>query len=497
MTPYRELEKHFKRISLLEEAIGVLDWDTAAMMPKGGASARAEQIAALRLMRHEALTAAVLSDLLDGAEEAAGLDGWKAANLREMRQEWRHAIALRRDLVEALSKASSACEMEWRGARAGDDFAAVAPALERVLGLVREVAAAKAEAFGCDAYDALLDAYEPGGRAAEIEVLFAELEAFLADFLGRVVERQRSLPAIRPLVGPFPVESQRRLGLKLMEVLGFDFDHGRLDVSPHPFCGGTSEDVRVTTRYDEDDFSRSLMAVLHETGHALYKRGLPAAWRHQPVGRARGTSLHESQSLIIEMQACRSREFIEFAAPLMREAFAGAGPAWEADNLHRLFTRVEAGAIRVDADEVTYSLHVILRTRLEKAMIAGDLKVCGLPGAWKEGMRSLLGYTPRNDREGCLQDIHWFDGTFAYFPTYTLGAMSAAQLFEEACRADTNILPGIALGDFRPLLRWLGANVHEKASSLETRELLVKATGKPLDAAALARHLERRYLSGA
>ena len=249
-------------------------------------------------------------------------------------------------------------------------------------------------------------------------------------------------------------------------------------------------------RSDEADFTRALMGVLHETGHALYERGLPAKWRHQPVGDARGMSVHESQSLLMEMQACRSREFLDFVAPLLRDAFGGTGAAWEADNLYRLYTRVERSLIRVDADEVTYPAHVILRYRLEKALVAGDLKLADLPGAWNDGMQELIGVRPPSDREGCLQDIHWYDGAWGYFPTYTLGAMTAAQLFAAAKRADPTILPSIAKGDFAPLMTWLRANVHGKGSLLSTAELVRQATGSPLDARIYEDHLRRRYLGG-
>jgi carboxypeptidase Taq len=280
-----------------------------------------------------------------------------------------------------------------------------------------------------------------------------------------------------------------------MTDVGFDFEHGRLDTSSHPFCGGTPDDVRITTRYSEDDFRRALMGVLHETGHALYDQGLPVAWRRQPVGRARSLSLHESQSLLVEMQACRSREFFDYAAPVLRAAFAGDGPGWEADNLYRLNKQVARSLIRVDADEVTYPAHVILRFRLERAMLAGDLDIADLPGAWRDGMRTLVGVEPADDRDGCLQDIHWYSGLWGYFPTYTLGAMTAAQLFDAACVADPDIRPGIACGDFAPLVAWLRRNVHERASSVGAAEILTDATGRPLDTAVFRRHLETRYLA--
>ena len=491
---YDALERRFKRIGVLRGADAVLDWDRQTMMPRGGAGDRAEQSAALALVCHEMLTDGDVGGLLDRAEADEALDGWRRANLAEMRRRWTHASAVEPRLVEAMTRATAACEMRWREARPANDFAGFAPPLEEVLHLVRETAAAKAAALGRSPYDALLDAYEPHGRSADIDAVFERLGAFLPGFLARVIEHQSRAPA--PLVpeGPFSFDAQRALGRRLMDAIGFDFDHGRLDVSDHPFTGGTPDDVRITTRYHADDFTRSLMAVLHETGHALYERGLPPDWRYQPVGEAAAMSLHESQSLLLEMQACRSRAFVAFAAPLMRAAFGGEGAAWQADNLYRLYTRVVPGLIRVDADEVTYPAHVMLRYRLEKALVAGDLAVADLPGAWNDGMAELLGVTSPDDRDGCMQDIHWAVGLFGYFPTYTLGAMTAAQLFDAATRADGDIEPGLARGDFAPLLGWLGANVHALGASLAPAALIERATGRSLDAAVFEAHLEARYL---
>ena len=234
--------------------------------------------------------------------------------------------------------------------------------------------------------------------------------------------------------------------------------------------------------------------MLHETGHAQYEAGLPKPWRHQPVGAARGMTLHESQSLLIEMQACRSEPFMAWAAPLMAKAFDQSGPSWSADNLLALVTRVERGFIRVDADEVTYPAHVILRYRLEKAVLAGDLPLQDLPGAWNDGLDDLLGIRPPEDRLGCLQDIHWYAGAWGYFPTYTLGAMAAAQLFDAAKQADSDIEPGLARGDFKPLYAWLRPNVHEMGSRLSTSALLTRATGRSLDPTVFESHLQARYL---
>ncbi len=492
---YHALERRFRRLLTLRDAQAILHWDLATMMPPGAARARAEQMAELEAIRHSLLTAPEIGDLIAAARQDGELTLGQAANLREMTRLWRRATALSEDLVVALSKANSACETVWRTARPAGDFTAILPRLEEVLARVRETAAALSEALGVSRYDALLDEYEPGGRSEDIDRLFADLEDFLPRFLREVVEHQSGQPAATRPNGRFPIDKQRLLGVRFMEMLGFDFAHGRLDVSLHPFCGGSSDDVRITTRYDESDFTSSLMGVLHETGHALYERGLPEDWRGQPAGEARSLSLHESQSLLVEMQVCRSPAFLTMATPIMVETFDGSGSDWTAENLIRLYTRVKPGFIRVDADEVTYPLHVILRYRLEKAMIEGDMEARDLPAAWDEGMRRLLGLAPPSPREGCLQDLHWYDGAWGYFPTYTLGAMTAAQLFDAARNADAAIEDSVARGDFAPLMAWLRDNVHEQGSLKTTQDILVEATGRSLDPEVFKRHLRTRYLS--
>jgi len=493
---YTELERRFARMSAVNRASAILNWDRSAMMPDGASEDRADQLATLSVIAHEMMVAPDMSELLSRAEEMGNsLDPWRAANLREMRHAWIHASALPAALVEARTRAASACEMIWREARKNADFKALLPTFTVVLNVTRQVADAKAAALGVSPYDALLDEYEPNGRSHRIDALFAELRSFLPGMLARVLDRQAGKPAPLPLDGPFPIDAQRGLGLEMARTLGFDFHHGRVDVSAHPFTGGTPDDVRITTRYDEKDFARALMGVLHETGHALYEAGLPRDWRRQPVGLARGMVLHESQSLLMEMQACRSDAFIEFAAPKMRTAFARTGPAWTAGNIHRVYTRVAPGLIRVDADEVTYPLHIMLRYRLERAMLGGDLEPAELPAAWSEGMRELLGIAPPDDAQGCLQDIHWPDGAWGYFPTYTLGALAAAQLFAAARQAVPGLMAAIGGGQFAPLLGWLRANVHEKGSFAGTDRILSEATGAPLGTAAFKAHLESRYLS--
>jgi carboxypeptidase Taq len=492
---YRRIAGRFERLMKLRDALSVLQWDSSAMMPDGGAEARGEQIAALTLTAHEMLADPRIGDEIAAAEREDGaLDAWQRANVLEMRREYVHATAVPSDLVEARSKAVSSCEMRWRSARAANDFKGLLPELRRVLDLTRAVAAAKAEKLGVSRYDALLDEWEPEGRSAEIDRVFDDLAEFLPGFIDAVIAKQGRSPAPIQPTGGFAPETQLRFAHEMMGVIGFDFDHGRLDTSHHPFCGGVPDDVRITTRWNERDFTSGLMGVLHETGHAMYEAGLPASWRYQPVGRARGMSVHESQSLLIEMQACRSRQFISFLAPRAASAFGGEGPAWSAENLYRLYTRVRRGLIRVDADEATYPCHVIMRYRLESAMIEGKLEVDDLPGAWNEGMQKLVGIAPPDDKDGCLQDIHWPGGAWAYFPTYTLGAMTAAQLFAAAVRTHPEIPDAIARGDFAPLRAWLRKHIHTRGASVSTRQLLSEATGAPLDARYFKQHLQRRYL---
>lgn len=496
VSSYETLEARFGQIGALGEAGRVLSWDSSVNMPRKGAPARAEQLAALRQVVHEKIVDPSVADLLDAAAEEVAGDPWRAANVREMRRRWVHATALDADLVAAMAKADSACEMVWRDARPKSDYAAVKPSLETVLGLVRQAGEARAEALGCAVYEALMDAYEPGARIERIDALFADLAEFVPRFLDRVLAAQADEPPPLPMAGPFPVDVQHALGERLMAQLGFDFDGGRLDVSLHPFCSGVHDDVRVTTRYDTADFTQSVMAVLHETGHALYNKGLPGDWRRQPVGAARGMAVHESQSLIVEMQACRSAEFIGFLAPVLRAAFAGSGPAWSPGNLRRHYRRVARSFIRVDADEATYPAHVILRYRLERRLIDGALSLDDLPDAWAAELDALLGIRPPDDASGCLQDIHWYSGSWGYFPTYALGALAAAQLFAAALAACPRIPDALAEGDFAPLLGWLREAVHRKASMpATTDDLLREATGAPLGAAAFKSHLERRYLS--
>lgn len=495
ISAYVKLEQRFKRKSALSGAGAILNWDSAVMMPDGGADARAEQLATIGVLLHEMITDTEISDLLDSAEEKTDtLDRWQQANLREMRHAWRHANAVDGDLVEAFSHATSKCEMTWRQAREESNFDLLTPSLSEVVRLSQEIASAKASAFDVSPYDALMDQFEPGCKSEDIDTVFDDLGAFLPEFLNEVLDCQGKDNAFEMPEGPFKISDQKDLGTAFMDALSFDFNRGRLDTSHHPFTGGIPDDVRLTTRYEETDFTQSLMGTLHETGHALYEQNLPTKWRSQPVGDARGMALHESQSLLIEMQLSRSPEFLTYALPKIRDTFKGEGDNWSYENFKRLYHHVERGFIRVDADEVTYPLHVILRYRLEKALLSGDLAVADLPSSWNDGMKDLLGITPASDKEGCLQDIHWPGGAIGYFPTYTLGAIAAAQFFKAAHASMPDLGTQVQRGEFSSLITWLKENVHQYGSLKSTDDVLRDATGAALNTAAFKDHLKSRYL---
>ena len=496
MNAYQSLESIRKRVAALSNAMGILHWDMETMMPDGAAPARTEVLAELSLQIHGMETSAEFSDLLSQAEEDVDqLTPWQRANLREIQHQFLHANATPPDLVEKIVKARSVSMMAWREARPANDFKSLAPKLKALFDLQRELAGIKSEFLGVTPYEALLDRYDPGRRESQVDAIFGDLENFLPGFVSQVMDKQAAGPEIIEPAGPFAVADQEGLSQEVMNILDFPFDHGRLDTAAHPFSGGAEGDLRITTRYEEDDFMKNLMAVIHETGHALYENGLPHEWRGQPVGEDRGMTVHESQSLLLEMQAARSEEFVRFIAPVVQKHLKGQGAAWEADNLLRVYRRVEPGLIRVYADEVTYPLHVILRYKLEKAIIANEIPISELPDAWNDMMEEYLGIRPSDDSDGVMQDVHWPEGIFGYFPTYSLGAMAAAQIFAAAKQAMPGILPGLAQGDFKPLYSWLDANIRSLGCLYSPDELIERATGAPLGTDAYKAAIRQRYLS--
>jgi len=496
MSSYARLEEKLRDITRLREIQAITGWDEACMMPSGGGAGRSQALATLTSIIHERLCDPEIGELLNRVRgEPTELDPWQSANLTSIERTYVEASAVPAELVHARRLATLRCEQAWRQARAANDWPGILPLLDEVVNLTRQQADALGDAMGLARYDALLDTYEAELRVADIEPVFDDLKQYLPDVLDQVLARQEPL---RELSGPFRIEDQRALCEQVMGILGFDFERGRFDVSHHPFCGGVPDDTRITTRYEESSFIESFMAICHETGHALYQQGLPPDWRDQPVGDSMGAAIHESQSLLMELQVCRSREFISAVAPAIRTSFGRSehDPAWSADGLYRHATRVERGFIRVDADELTYPLHVILRFELERQLLDGSLLVADLPEAWNDAMVRYLGLsTTGNDADGCMQDVHWYAGLFGYFPTYTLGALGAAQWFARVKHDVPEIGASISAGDLKPLLAWLRLNVHGQGRLTTMQPLFEQVTGSKLDTAFYKRHVQDRYLS--
>ncbi|KJV47544.1 peptidase M32 [Pantoea sp. BL1] len=490
---YQELSKTFQRLARFGHLGAIAGVDMQTTMPPGGSQARGEAMAELSVFMHELLTDKRLGDLFDAAQQES-LNDVEQANLSEMQRAWQQATILPASLVEAKSLAGSRCEHAWRQQRPANDWQGFSANLKEVVKLSREEAQLRADALGVSRYDALLDVFEPGMTSAQLDSTFGELKSWLPALLQKAVEKQQRTAIAAP-VGPFAIEAQKQLGLSVMKTLGFDFNHGRLDVSAHPFCGGVPEDVRITTRYNENDFLSAMMGVIHETGHARYEQNLPQQWRGQPVAHARSTAMHESQSLFMEMQLGRSKAFLQHIHPQV-VALMGDQPALALDNFVRQTQRVKPGFIRVDADELSYPAHVILRYEIERALIEGEIEVDDIPALWDEKMQQSLGMDTRgNYRDGCMQDIHWTDGAFGYFPTYTLGAMYAAQLFQAVKRAIPQVDDLIRNGELQPVFDWLQQNIWQHGSRFPTQQLLVNATGETLNPHYFRQHLEQRYLS--
>ena len=489
---YTALTSTFTRIYRYQHLGAFVGWDQAAMMPPKGNEARGAALAELDLLIHQTLTDASLSALMQAANQEA-LEPLQRANLREMQRDWEQANGLPARLVEAQSLAGSRCEHAWRTQRPQNDWKGFLENFREVVKLAREEAHTLAQARGVSPYDALMDKYEPGTRSSDIDAIFTEVKSWLPDLIGRVREQQAREPVIEAQ-GPFAIERQRALGVEIMGVLGFDFGAGRLDISTHPFCGGVAQDVRITTRYSEDDFVRSMMGIVHETGHARYEQGLPRERVHLPVGRARSMGIHESQSLSFEMQLGRSPAFLALISPLVKKHL-GAQAAFDSSNLARLYNRVKPGLIRVDADELSYPAHIILRYEIERALINGEIEAQDIPALWDDKMMAYLGLDTRGDfQNGCLQDIHWTMGSFGYFPSYTLGAMYAAQYFAAIRLVEPALDARVAAGDLSPIFDWLETHIWSQASRWETRELVQRATGETLNPQHFRTHLERRYL---
>lgn len=490
---YDALQSAFRRMHHFGHLQSIAGWDQAANMPPKGMEARAAALSEMAALLHGLITDPEMQDRLARAEQEP-LSDLQRANLREMRRRWHASNALPESLVKRRQLATSRCEHAWRQQRAANDWAGFLPNLKEVLAVAREEAALLAGQLGCSRYEALMDRFEPGLKTAQLDRVFGEVRQWLPGLIQRVTEQQRQRPLVEPK-GPFPVAAQRALCEQAMRLLGFDFEAGRLDVSAHPFCGGVPEDVRMTTRFREDEFLGSLMGTIHETGHGRYEQNLPREWLGQPVAEARSMALHESQSLSFEMQLGSHPGFVNHLAPLVQQAF-GSQPAFEPQNLHRLMTRVKPGLIRVDADEVTYPAHIILRYEIERPLIEGEIEPEDVPALWDAKMQELLGLDTRgNFKDGPMQDVHWPESLFGYFPCYSLGAMYAAQWFAAMRREMPDLDARIGHGDLQSVFGWLERNIWSQASRWTTDELARRASGEPLNPAHFKAHLEARYLA--
>ena len=495
MQPYEKLEERFSRLSALREISSLLGWDRSVLMPEKGVHQRAHQNEVLSVITHDLLTAPEVGEWLAKVERKS-LNDWQCANVGVMEWLYAHTTAVPVELVARKMNQETTTEVIWRKARAENNFALVRDELAKLLDITREYATVKGKKMGKTPYDALMDSYTPHMTSAEVDVVFDDIAAFIPPFLDAALAHQKELQELK---GPFPKDQQEQLGRQLCGFLGFDFSWGRLDTSTHPFSSGIGDDVRITTRYDESEFLNAMQAVAHEAGHGLYNRHTPAEWRQQPVGISQnmGMGIHESQSLSIDMQLYRSRAFWEFLAPQVQKAFGKAGAEYSAENLYRNAVRAKRGFIRVEADEITYPAHVILRYRLEKKMIEGTLEIKDLPEAWNAAMKDLIGVTPPNDRLGCLQDIHWYSGAFGYFPSYALGAIIAAQLVDKMKRDIPDLDAQMRLGNFGVFTGWLRDNVQAKACLYRPQELIEKATGAKMSTHFFKKHLTERYLEKA
>ncbi|MBS0469840.1 MAG: carboxypeptidase M32 [Proteobacteria bacterium] len=497
--PYARAAAKFALSCKLASIEALIDWDAQTNMPKGGAWARGEQRGALAEVTSDLTGTPEIGALLDEAQGYADkLDEAERANLAEMRRLYAHRAAVPKELVVERARVSQQLQADWLEAKAKADFSLFAPGFKKLMAIHKEVAAAKGAALGLAPYDAMMDEQDPGLTCAIIDPIFEDLAADLPGLLAAVRERQAGWPAVIEFSGDFSVAKQKVLSERLAHIVGHSPETSRIDVAPHPFSMPHSPgDVRFTTRYSEDKFRYGVMATLHEAGHSMYELNLPRTHAFSPVGFARGASAHESQSLMLEMMAGRSKEFLRFLAPVLHEHLGGDAACWSATNVLNFVRRLDDDYIRVNADELSYPLHVILRYRLEKALLAGDLSVDDIPGAWNEMFGKLFGRVPPDHAKGCLQDIHWAAALFGYFPNYALGESLAAQLFERACADDPAILPALGRGDFKPYFAWVKPRIHDQASLKSFDEIVIGATGTKLSADALKRHLKRRYLDEA
>lgn len=480
-----------RELAVINSSAAVIGWDQETYLPAAAAKYRADQLAWLSSRAHELVTSDGWRKDLETAEAADdGSDPKLSANLRELRREFDRSAKLTTDLVARDSMASSLGKHAWADARQRSDFSTFAPHLQTLLDIARE----KADLWGYtgEAYDALLEGFERGTSTAAVASLFDTMRPVVREIAAKAVENSAShAPGLPP--GPYPVAAQQEFNARVAASIGFDFEAGRIDTTTHPFCTTLGpRDVRLTTRYMESDFTSSLFGVLHEAGHGLYEQGLPEDDFGLPSGSAVSLGIHESQSRLWENHVGRSRIFWEKWYPVAQETFPQLAE-FPLERFLRYLWRAEFSPIRVEADEATYDLHILLRFGLERRMVDGTLAVADVPAAWNESFRELFGFAPEDDRHGCLQDIHWSMGGLGYFATYTLGNINSAQLFAAAGK-DPQVATAIAKADYLPLLGWLRKSVHAHGGTLDPADLIRSATGRPPSTDDYLAHLQSRYL---
>lgn len=485
MENYRKLENHFKNIYAIECSMAMLGWDSSTFMPEASGKYRGETLSKLTGISHNMTTDKQILELLELAK-TENLNDWQRANLREIKTIFDESNAIPTDLIAAYVKVYSECELIWREAKANSNFALVSGQLTELFNLANQIAEAKASYFGVPKYEALIMSFDHGRKISDIDQYFAKLEAFLPGFIDEVIEKQKSKPIPQNI--KLHKSIQKQIGLEVMKDFGFDFTKGRVDESLHPFCGGVYGDTRLTTLYDEEDAIKSITAIIHETGHALYEQGLPAEYYDQPVGKALGMSIHESQSLCYEMQLGSSTKFCEYLAAKINKI---ASTLISPEEIWLSINQVKRSFIRIYADEVTYPLHVILRYNMEKLLINNDIKVSDIPSTWNELMKKYLNITPTKDSEGCLQDIHWYGGAIGYFPAYSLGAMTAAQIYATAKKQID--LTDLNANVFGSLKQWLHKNIHSYGSFMSADDLTIQATGEKLNPDIYINYLKEKY----
>ena len=490
---YQQTRRLVHEASILGSALAVLGWDERTYMPKMGGAYRAEQIRVLSGMLHERATDPKLGENLEKltqSELAADRESDTGATVYWLKREYDKRVKLPKRLVEELAETAVLGQQAWVTARAENNFETFRPLLEKTLDLKRE----EADALGWEEcrYDALLDDYEPEAKTAEVAEVLAGLRDALVPLVSAIAASEKR-PRSEILSRRYPIEDQKKLGFTVSETIGFDFSRGRIDTTDHPFCTGLGpKDCRITTRYDEHHFSGAFFGTMHESGHGIYDQGLPEAEYGLPLGSAISLGIHESQSRMWENCVGRSAAFWEFFYPKVRELFSTSLADVSRDDFYFAINEVKPSLIRVEADEVTYNLHILIRFELERALLDGDLPVPDAPGAWNEKYRTYLGIEPPSDAEGVLQDVHWSAGLFGYFPTYALGNLYASQFIARAAADLGDLDSHFRSGEFTPLRDWLRENIHRHGRRYSASALVQRVTGKPLSHAPLIDYLKAK-----